>query len=152
MLLETCKLSTATIELYEDKVSIIRSKKTIDIPFDTITSIIFSPHSFWLGGGHITFTASGLKRTEYSILRATVYGQQYVEIDEGKVDIFGAKENEKTEVFYKLAKKAWENYKAAHSGLPNDPADAILKYKGLLDQGIISQEEFEQKKKQLLGL
>jgi len=32
------------------------------------------------------------------------------------------------------------------------PADEIKKYKDLLDQGIISQEEFETKKKQLLGL
>ena len=32
------------------------------------------------------------------------------------------------------------------------PADEILKYKNLLDLGAISQEEFEQKKKQLLGL
>jgi hypothetical protein len=32
------------------------------------------------------------------------------------------------------------------------PADEITKFKGLLDQGIISAEEFEAKKKQLLGL
>ena len=32
------------------------------------------------------------------------------------------------------------------------PADEILKYKELMDQGIITQEEFEAKKKQLLGL
>ena len=32
------------------------------------------------------------------------------------------------------------------------PADEIRKYKGLLDDGIISQEEFDAKKKQLLGL
>lgn len=31
-------------------------------------------------------------------------------------------------------------------------ADEILKYKNLLDQGIITQDEFETKKKQLLGL
>ena len=31
-------------------------------------------------------------------------------------------------------------------------ADEILKYKNLLDMGIITQDEFEQKKKQLLGL
>jgi hypothetical protein len=31
-------------------------------------------------------------------------------------------------------------------------ADEILKYKSLLDSGIITQEEFEAKKKQLLGL
>ena len=31
-------------------------------------------------------------------------------------------------------------------------ADEILKYKKLLDQGILTEEEFNQKKKQLLGL
>ena len=31
-------------------------------------------------------------------------------------------------------------------------ADELMKYKGLLDAGVISQEEFEAKKKQLLGL
>lgn len=33
-----------------------------------------------------------------------------------------------------------------------DPADEILKFKKLADQGIITQDEFEAKKKQLLGL
>lgn len=32
------------------------------------------------------------------------------------------------------------------------PADEIRKYKSLLDDGIITQEEFDKKKKQLLGL
>lgn len=36
--------------------------------------------------------------------------------------------------------------------IPTSDADEILKFKQLLDSGIISQEEFEQKKKQLLGL
>ena len=34
----------------------------------------------------------------------------------------------------------------------NSPADEIRKYKALLDDGIITQEEFETKKKQLLGI
>lgn len=38
------------------------------------------------------------------------------------------------------------------SNAPSSAADEILKFKGLLDAGIITQEEFEQKKKQLLGL
>ena len=33
-----------------------------------------------------------------------------------------------------------------------DSADQIAKYKDLLDKGVISQEEFDAKKKQLLGL
>ena len=38
----------------------------------------------------------------------------------------------------------------AFLGISN--ADEILKYKKLLDMGIITQDEFEAKKKQLLGL
>lgn len=34
----------------------------------------------------------------------------------------------------------------------NEPTEELRKYKKLLDDGIISQEEFEQKKKQILGL
>ena len=34
----------------------------------------------------------------------------------------------------------------------NSPADEIKRYKELLDDGIITNEEFEEKKKQLLGL
>ena len=33
-----------------------------------------------------------------------------------------------------------------------DPVEEIKKYKELLDLGIISQEEFDEKKKDLLGL
>ena len=34
----------------------------------------------------------------------------------------------------------------------NDSADEIMKLKGLLDAGAITQEEFDKKKKELLGL
>ncbi len=36
--------------------------------------------------------------------------------------------------------------------IPQSNADELAKYKDLLDKGIISQEEFDAKKKQLLGL
>ena len=40
-----------------------------------------------------------------------------------------------------------------HETIPNiDPADEIRKYKKLLDDGIITEEEFNGKKAQLLGL
>ena len=42
-----------------------------------------------------------------------------------------------------------ENIKESSTG---SDADEILKFKNLLDQGIINEEEFEAKKKQLLGL
>lgn len=44
------------------------------------------------------------------------------------------------------------NKKNASINVPQSNADELKKYKDLLDQGIISQEEFDAKKKQLLGL
>jgi hypothetical protein len=35
---------------------------------------------------------------------------------------------------------------------PADPIEEIKKYKSLMEEGIISKEEFEAKKKQLLGI
>ena len=53
-------------------------------------------------------------------------------------------------------RKAFENYKnndvVEVTGSTSSSADEILKYKNLLEQGIITQEEFDAKKKQLLGL
>ena len=42
--------------------------------------------------------------------------------------------------------------KVSSESSSSSAADEIRKYKQLLDEGIITQEEFEQKKKQLLGL
>ena len=53
-------------------------------------------------------------------------------------------------------RKAFESYKNNDvievTGSTSSSADEILKYKNLLEQGIITQEEFDAKKKQLLGL
>ena len=55
-----------------------------------------------------------------------------------------------------VIRKAFENYKnndtVKVTGATNSATDEILKLKKLLDQGIITQEEFNAKKKQLLGL
>ena len=40
----------------------------------------------------------------------------------------------------------------SESGNGKDSADEIMKLKGLLDAGAITQEEFDAKKKELLGL
>lgn len=54
----------------------------------------------------------------------------------------------------KAIKVAQQNYinKQNVSVQPLDEADQIRKFKSLLDDGIITEEEFEAKKKQLLGL
>ena len=40
----------------------------------------------------------------------------------------------------------------AKQGIPQSNADELKKFKELLDSGVITQEEFDAKKKQLLGL
>jgi hypothetical protein len=69
-----------------------------------------------------------------------------------------ANTNEFTDRVANVIRPAFDEYRmheddedASNSGGVS-VADEILKFKGLLDQGIISQGEFDAKKKQLLGL
>lgn len=62
--------------------------------------------------------------------------------------------NEKMEEVSDYVKGRVEHYKNAKNTtvVSSTPADEIKKYKELLDMGIISREEFDAKKRQLLGL
>ena len=62
--------------------------------------------------------------------------------------------NEKMEEVSKYVKNRVDYYKNAKNApvVADTPADEIKKYKELLDMGVITQEEFDAKKKQLLGL
>lgn len=62
--------------------------------------------------------------------------------------------NEKMREVAEYIKQRVDHYKRQKSAPAAAPsaADEILKFKGLLDSGVITQEEFDAKKKQLLGL
>lgn len=64
--------------------------------------------------------------------------------------------NEYAESIGQIIRTAFNNYKnndvVKVSNPTNSAADEILKFKKLLDQGIITQAEFEAKKKTLLGI
>lgn len=49
------------------------------------------------------------------------------------------------------ANEAYEDQAAAQTG-GVDPVEELQKYKSLLDQGILTQDEFDKKKQELLGL
>lgn len=86
---------------------------------------------------------------------------------ESKGGLFAATQDENTIMFAKKEQKMADEIKAyvenilanKHSfvAAPQqetkaDPVDEIRRYKALADEGIISEDEFQQKKKQLLGL
>ena len=56
-------------------------------------------------------------------------------------------------LFYFLLKKETTNQASVNSASATiDHAEELKKYKDLLDSGVITQEEFDAKKKQILGL
>lgn len=97
----------------------------------------------------------------------TLWTNGYIQITvpgglESKKGLFDATQDENTVIFSKknnelvdqIKSKIEELISRQHTGYINQlsPADEIRKYKELLDDGLITQEEFEKKKKQLLGL
>lgn len=101
-------------------------KKRVDLPFDMISAV---------GGGifnRLTVATSSGRITFYFL--------------KNRDDIFDVITNRLIER-QELASVATIKQEIVQSN-----ADELKKYKELFDSGVISQEEFEQKKKQLLGL
>lgn len=105
--------------------------KLIDIPLDRINSI---SHSKGLLLGKISITDGATTRTIQNVANTTV-------------SFFADTVNKEIEL-YKQAKNTRLNQVINTTS----DADEIIKYKQLLDMGALTQEEFDAKKKQLLGL
>ena len=71
---------------------------------------------------------------------------------ENSIQFSGKTKNEEAEIIVSFIKKQIEEAKNAPLGGAVSSAEELKKYKELLDMGIISQEEFDAKKKSLLGL
>lgn len=141
------------LELYNDKV-VIKRKGTISkftqgffkgdktIFLNQVSGIQVKPGG-WATNGYIQFTISGGNESRKGILDAA--------IDENTV-MFKKKDN----MLVNNIKSKIEEIKVSYMQpqIVNNQvssADEIMKYKQLLDQGIISQEEFDNKKSQLIG-
>lgn len=105
--------------------------KLIDIPLDRINSI---SHSKGLVLGKIAITDGAMTRTIENVSNTSI--SYFVDTVNKEVELF--KESKKTVTIQQ------ENTTSA--------ADEILKYKNLLDIGALTQDEFNRKKKELLGL
>lgn len=105
--------------------------KLIDIPLDRINSI---SHSKGLLFGNISITDGATTRTIENIPTITV-------------SFFADTVNKEIGI-YKQAKNTPITQVVNNAS----PADELIKYKQLLDMGVLTQEEFDLKKKQLLDL
>lgn len=147
--IKVCNDTIPQIELYSDHVSILRKGLTrdnrVDISFDLITAIEFTPPVLLIEG-KLIFHAPGLSRTKYSVwvgLQNENDGKACIPIGKG----------EAVKEFYELCQETWTKYRQAKntSPAPDSIADTLLKFKSLLDSGVITQQEFDEKKKELMG-
>ena len=142
------------LELHEDKVVIkregLRAKLTQGlfkgdktIYLNQISGIQVKAAST-LVNGYIQFSLSGGNEGTRGIFQA---GQ-----DENSV-MFDKKNNEiVTEIKSKIEELKANSNRMFVANTPISSADEIRKYKQLLDEGIISEEDFNNKKKELLGV
>lgn len=140
--------------VYEDRIQIkhkgvlnflamgIKGDKTIY--YTDLTSVQFKKAG-WTSG-HIQFSLLGGRESVGGVLSASS--------DENTITFKGGLNEKAEEIVNYINKKIKEarTPKSTVAIQETSPADEILKYKQLLDSGIISQEDFEKKKKELLGI
>ena len=150
-----------SLELYDDKM-VGKGSKQGDITwyFKNYMTVQWTPANIGTQFANLVFTTTeGAGR-----LIATSNLNQAVDINRIMFcsGMFSyATANEYVKNLYLDVKKVFDEYKAKESeNAVGDTtviqqvsaADEIKKFKGLLDEGIITQEEFDAKKKELLGL
>ena len=145
--------SDGQLIVYEDRITITRKgfgammyhgfAGEKSIPVSSITSVQYHSANF-VAAGYIQFGVIGGKESRHGMMDART--------DENTVS-FTSKCNEIAEEIKNYIEQLIFNRNVA-SGTQNtiSVADEIKKFKDLLDSGVISQEEFDMKKKQLLGL
>lgn len=132
----------------EKKAGFFADKREKVIPIRQITSVeVKQPGTFV---GFIQFSLAGAKANDSSY---TVTGGAMDAVKDENAVVFNAAE--KYEIALKI--KAYIDDWCARTSLPQNgttfsAADEIRKLKSLVDEGMISSDEFERKKKQLLGI
>ena len=140
------------LKVYEDRIVIthsgflnalsmgIKGDKTIF--YSDLTSVQFKKAGFL--AGHIQFSLLGGRESTGGVFAACS--------DENSITIY----SQDNEIAAKMVAYIQEKIKEARSpkvvSASTSTADEIMKLKNLLDMGILTQEEFDLKKKELLGL
>ena len=135
------------VTLEEDKLIFANSKSIIGkiddtlgsfggnvIPLDEISSIQCKKANI-LSNGYFKVTVNGISNMETTVFFLPKKGKY-----------------EEAQEFANKVQKAIDNYKKKQNSSGMSVADELAKFKNLLDAGVITQEEFAAKKKELLGL
>lgn len=135
------------LEVYDDRILIKRKNMKAKFSGDkTIYLNQISGVEFKKGGGlfagYIQFSIPGCVSPKNGL-----YGAAH---DENSV-VFNKKYNDIAEEVKLKIENLIKNQSKVSNPTPNDP-DILRKYKQLFDDGIITQEDFDAKKKEILGL
>ncbi|UCZ52917.1 DUF4429 domain-containing protein [Bacillus shivajii] len=147
----------ATVRLYESKIEIykrglaksVMGQSDITLPLRSISAVNFKKGSAWEGTGYIRFLVGSSDRNTDGIYSSYLNAAS----DENTV-AFAKNKNEEALEFKNIIEDQIEKVLSSNNGntineLSN--ADEIKKFKELLDQGIISDDEYNKKKQELLG-
>lgn len=133
---KTVEVSGSIISINE---SITRKQKTI--PINSVISVQIKKPG--LIGGYLYFqTVGGLNNSSMKTVNDFIKDENAIVLNSKK----------KYEVALQIKEYVQKMQSSTNSINQVSSADELIKYKGLLDQGVITQEEFELKKKQLLNL
>lgn len=139
------------LKVYEDRIVIshsgvlnffamgIKGDKTIY--YNDLTAVQFKKAG-WTAG-HIQFSLLGGRESVGGILAASS--------DENTITI-NSDENDTAEKMVAYIQEKIKEARQPKATISTSSADEIIKLKNLADMGIITQEEFDAKKKQILGL
>lgn len=144
------------MQVFEDH-CVIEAKKSVasfmmgkafngekEIYFKDVTTVQYRKAGILSGNGFIQFEYAGgyASSNSYASENTFIFAK-------------GVNDLQKIEEAYNYIRERVSYFKknpvTANNSLPS-PADELVKFKALLDQGIISQDEFDSKKKELLGL
>lgn len=148
------------LDVYENKVVFTSTQSTSTI----VTGLVFGT-SMTQGEKTIYFKdaigvqykpssiADGYIQIETAAGGVSTSNSQYS--GENSIQFSGKKNNEEAEMIVAFIRKQIEDIKNAPVGgiiQQVSPAEELKKFKNLLDLGVITQEEFDAKKKELLGI
>ena len=121
------------------------------IPLASMTGVQFKKSSFMTGTGYIRFMIGAHDRNFGGIIGSI----QNVNSDENTIH-FGSNKNDEALAFKNKVEELMDQIHSASKSVTvinqQSSAEELKKFKELMDEGIITEEEFLEKKKQLLGI